>query len=936
MPAFIHMSQLRSLTFMGWNLILFGKLAWICGMASQAQSEMDFEKWVRPLLVDRCGVCHSEERTEAGFRTDSQLGFSSNSRAALDRLPRFMLSHQNAGDPHELPPQHYDKFTDWISNGAIWPDSKIPDKSGADALWALQPMVRVTPPEVKDADWNAHPIDQFIYDRLESAGLSPSPMAEPRTLIRRLYQDLVGLQPEYEVVRDLQHKWDDTVLAQVIDQLLASPGYGERWGRHWLDVARYSDAKGYVDSGEVLYPFAYAYRDYVVNAMNRDVPYDQFIRDQIAADHFQSPPRPQALAALGFLTIGHRFNFFWDEVMDDRIDVISRGFLGLTASCARCHDHKFDPISTKNYYSLFGIMRNSIEPTPDQFPAVTTDASHEISPARKEAIAKAADEYHALRQNLHQKMSHEMRRWAGDYLQYLVQVDSNHRTRPQPDQRTERGLIRVKSAYAQGGVIRWQQFLENISEDHAIFGLWARLWKLPKSAIAGQSGHVIHLWAKAPGTSQVLLHQSRTFENGLKSMEDVAQIYGSVFESVCAEWEDLRQADPQASQLPNPDRELIRAFLYGPECPGTLSIDDSEDLYTLNESVDVRDAFGKIEKVILEEWKDMPVRAMVLEDRPESDYIHQVIYRRGNRLTPGEVVPREIPPIISGTRSIPISHGSGRKELAQAIASPQNPLTARVLVNRVWAWHFGKGLVLTPSDFGSRSQPPSHPQLLDFLAQWLIDHDWSIKSLHRLILTSRTWRQMSDIRPVPNQVDPDNRLLWKMNKQRLDFESMRDSILQSANLLTPSMGGLPVQASPDDPTHTRRTIYTFIDREKLAEVFRVFDFPTPDISASNRSSTSVPQQTLFLINSPFLIHAAQSIAHGIIHPEESQVSPEHIGRLFEKTLLRPPTTQELQQSQEYIQLRKTTSPADSHASSVAILPELAQSLLISNEFQFID
>ncbi|MCB1100563.1 MAG: DUF1553 domain-containing protein, partial [Verrucomicrobiae bacterium] len=692
---------------------------------------------------------------------------------------------------------------------------------------------------------------------------------------------------------------------------------GERWGRHWLDVARYSDAKGYVDSGEPRNPFAYTYRDYVISAFNRDLGFDQFAREQIAADQLAGE-EPTSLAALGFLTVGSRYNFFPHEIIDDRIDVVTRGFLGLTVQCARCHDHKFDPISARDYYSLYSVFANSIEPTPDQAPRIGPSGAGENEEfARK--LEESAARHIAVRKKLHERMMHEMRAWAGDYLRYIVQTTPEHRTQPQAELRTKRGLLREFSAYAGGGMVRWRRYLESRSTDDPIWGMWQRLTATPRHEIADRFQDLLEKWSSESSPNQTLLHALRHAE--VANLADAADVYGEVLESTVEKWEKLLAESPEVGGLPDSDAEQLRQMLYGDDSPATIRIEESDDVYTLDESVEARTSFADIERVFLESWQGVAPRPMLLADRLQAR--EQRVFLRGDARRPGEVAPRVIPAMVTGQRPVDIHSGSGRKELSEAIASPDNPLTARVIVNRVWAWHFGRGLVATPSDFGVRSKAPTHPELLDYLALWFMEHDWSLKQLHRLILNSRTWQQSSIDRPECRAIDSENQLLWRANRQRLDFETMRDAMLAVSGRLEAFTGGPPVEKAPDDPENRCRTLYGFVDREKLPEIYSVFDFPSPDISAPERSKTTVPQQALFLLNNPFVAAQADAVAATVGEGDPTSRDAA-IFAIYRQVLGRDPDAEEMRLVGEW----GVDGPSG--------LRELAQALLLSNEFLFSD
>lgn len=781
--------------------------------------------------------------------------------------------------------------------------------------WAFQPIASVVPPATADL----HPIDAFIASALGSRGLTMAPRADARTLARRVYLDLTGLPPAHEEAEAFaaDASENEDAFARLVERLLASPAYGERWGRHWMDVARYSDAKGYVDAGEVRYPFAYTYRDYVIDAFNSDTPFDQFVREQIAADRLldEGDAAESALAALGFLTVGSRYNFFPHEIIDDRIDVVTRGLLGLTVQCARCHDHKFDPIPARDYYSLHNVFANSYEPTPDQAPRLADPGTGEDS-AFREKLQETARKHEAKREDLHRRMMHELRAWAGDYLRYIVQSTPEHRTEPQPQLRTERGLLREVSAYASGGVVRWRRYLDTRSADDPVWGMWRRLAAFTREEIPDRMASALAEWSRA-NPNPLVFDAFREREAG--SLADAADIYGELLESAVAKWEALQRASPEARGLPDAAEEQLRQTMYAADAPGTVARDELDDVLTLDESVEARKHFADIERVFLDKWQGAAPRPMLMRDKAQVR--RQPVFLRGDPQRPGELAPRAIPAVVTGVEAVEIAAGSGRLELANAIAHPGNPLTARVIVNRVWAWHFGSGLVATPSDFGVRSAPPTHPELLDYLAQWLMDHGGSLKQLHRFILNSRAWQQAGVDRPHCRAVDPENKLLWRANRQRLDFETMRDAMLAVSGQLEPFHGGPPLQLAPDDPENRCRSLYTHVDRENLPEVCSVFDFPSPDISAPERARTTVPQQALFLLNSPFVTARAEAIAGSLAAAEPGDA----VVGIYRRILGRDPDPEEM-----------TLARAFLGQAGQSGLVEISQSLLLSNEFLFAD
>ena len=408
-----------------------------------------------------------------------------------------------------------------------------------------------------------------------------------------------------------------------------------------------------------------------------------------------------------------------------------------------------------------------------------------------------------------------------------------------------------------------------------------------------------------------------------KNMAEVANIYGAILESAETEWRQVQKTNTDATALPDAAKEQVRRVMYAADFPATMTVDESEDLYALDESTNVRKHFAAIERVYLEKWNTVQPRPMLMADRQSPG--EQRVFLRGDANRLGPRVDRHIPAVYTGDRARPIERGSGRLALADAITSKSNPLTARVIVNRVWAWHFGRGLVETPSDFGVRSAPASHPELLDHLAAWFVKNEWSIKRLNRYILLSKTWQQSSVDRPKLRKQDPGNRLLWRKNRRRMGFETMRDSMLLVSGQLDPHAGGPPLEKAPDDAANRRRTLYSFVDREKLPDVFRVFDFPCPDISTPSRSRTTVPQQSLFLLNNPFVLAQADALAKRLANG----TAGEMVAQMYRAVLGREPEPEELRLAKRFVAqsgLSKETLPWQ----------ELAQALLLSNEFMFVD
>ena len=715
--------------------------------------------------------------------------------------------------------------------------------------WAFHPPGVFTPPAVKDTRWVKTDIDRFILAKLEAARLAPAQPADARTLIRRMSFDLTGLPPTSAEVEQFIKAVDrnrQTAIAQLIDRLLASPRHGERWGRHWLDVARYSDTKGYVYGREErLFVHAPGYRDWVIRAFNEDLPYDRFLLLQMAADQLV-PAGSTDLAAMGFVTGGRRFLGVTHDIIDDRIDVVTRGAMALTVACARCHDHKYDPIPTRDYYSLYGVFHGA----DDRLVPLAAPEDKELADKRR----KFADKVSQRRDEANARL----RSRVGDYL--AAQLELNNYPEEGFDQLlSNEDLIPFS-------VRRWRDFLHQTQTvPHSIFAPWHTLIALKD--VADTDFEKTAAAALALMLAQTNLNRlvGLEFSKPVVSPRDAAARYGSVFKKVNDEWK-TKLADAEKAKAPRPERlddpaaEELRRFLHNPDAPTVVpdtGIVNTEYFYPTTVCEELWKLQGDVDRRLVA--LGTPA-ALVLADRgPEPN---PRVFNRGRASRLGEEVPRQFIEVISGPKREPFRQGSGRLELARAIANANNPLTARVMVNRIWQHHFGTGLVKTPSDFGLRAEQPSHPELLDWLALRLVSDGWSVKAMHRLILSSAVYQQSSVISESVNSKsmtdrDSDNRLLAHFPIHRLEFEQVRDAMLAVSGELETTMGGKSAELL--DSGNKRRTVYAFVDRQFLPGTFRTFDFANPDIHVAARHETTVPQQALFFLNGNFAASRAKAL-----------------------------------------------------------------------------
>jgi hypothetical protein len=787
--------------------------------------------------------------------------------------------------------------------------------------WAFRPVAPPPVPEVRHTRWARTDVDRFILASLESRQLAPSPEAGRRTLLRRAAFDLLGLPPTPDQSQEFLSDPSPEAWDHLVEKLLASERYGERWGRHWLDVARYADNKGYVFFEEKTYPWAYTYRDYVIRAFNQDLPYDRFIREQLAADLQPSADTAaghEALAALGFITVGDHLVNNTHDILDDRIDVVSRGLLGLTAGCARCHDHKFDPITQADYYGLYGVFRSSTEPLVPpvlRVPAYNEEYEQfELEPLARER--RLRDFVGAK----HREIVEGGRRRVEEYLA------AAHAARGQPI--TENFMVLADKGDVNPTVVmRWRILLERDTDvRHRVWGPWHVLTRIPEDRFASLAGPELAGLLAVGGAGDSLNPRVRRAFSGAppSSMREGITRYAALLGEVDREWrtqveEATRTGRPPPTALADPAAEELRRILYGPQAPP--DVPGTMDWGFISLLPD-RASQGEFQSLIsaLEQWMmrgpGAPPRAMVLVDARTAYEPH--VFLRGNPNRPGAAVERRFFAALSPDRP-PFHEGSGRRELAEAIVDANNPLTARVVVNRVWAHHFGAGLVATPSDFGRRSDPPSHPGLLDHLASGLMGHGWSIKWLQREILKSATYRQSSRDRAECLSVDPENRLLWRMNRQRHDFETLRDSLLAVSGRLDLAMGGPPVSLSAP-----RRTVYTFVDRMDLPPLLSTFDFPSPSSSCPQRIPTTVAPQALYLMNNGFLREVSQNVLTRPDLPSGERVEAR-VDWLYERLYGRPATRGDQALAHAYLsQVGKDGWTA------------YVQGLLMANEFVFVD
>ncbi|HEV3444485.1 MAG TPA: PSD1 and planctomycete cytochrome C domain-containing protein, partial [Gemmataceae bacterium] len=1092
-----------------------------------------FEKEVRPLLAERCFKCHGGEKTKAGLKLTSRaaiLAGGDSGPAAVPGKPEqslILLAVRQQNDL-KMPPDgklshpQIDKLARWIEMGLPWPEIKAEGASTVRQgetyeftqeqrrFWCFQPVRSLPPSALHDSAWPRAAIDRFVLARLEARGLRPAQQSDKRTLIRRATFDLTGLPPTPQEVEAFLADHSPEAFARVVDRLLASAHYGERWGRHWLDVVRYTDsfdARILAGAGTIMdMTEAYRYRDWVVDAFNRDLPYDQFIIHQIAGDVLPAE-KPDEInvpgtIATGMLAIGNWGGGDADkeklltDIADDQIDVVGRAFLGLTLACARCHDHKFDPIPTEDYYGLAGIFFSTHilqDPGPktDGPPMLRIPLASKSEMDRREQIQKRLAELEKQRTRLldedrraqAKKHLSETSRYLVAVSEYLAEADSaqwqglaafagsrslDERILhnwlnylgygdPKPMMKPVRDLFGLRGVHVFRGDADTPSLVANSTDKPVAYlniklpprsvaihpgpaGGVAVAWRAPASARLRISGRVVDAdSACGDGIAWRIQHRvgrkttelasgdianggEQRFAEG-KNAGKLAQVdvreddklfleilpkANHFCDTTRIDWElaetegekrtwnlakdivpDLHQGNPHCDQhgnrdvwffydtggerpaqvMPLPGSALARwqdairrepvtrdlrqaagvlareiqsalddpAVLKGPDAQLYRELLSPRSPYWVSDERDLSsDSRTKLAKwtAELDALRKVPLPPIPFVNgaqeggcpRSPQAGIHDVrIHVRGRYDRLGKLVPRHFPRIIAGDQQPPITQGSGRLQLAQWIADPKNPLTARVMANRLWQHHFGEGIVRTPGNFGKLGQPPTNPELLDYLARYFVQSGWSMKAMHRAIMLSATYQQSSVPRKETLEADPDNLLFGRMNRRRLEAEEIRDALLAVTGRLNAEMGGRATQ----DFNLPRRTLYLMTIRSDRSSFRELFDAADPTAVTDKRVVSTVAPQALFLLNNPFMLGQAALLGKRLA---EGQANDEanKIRRAYQLLFARDPDRREIDVGLSLLGEARN-SGARGSAAELTAWEEYAQVLLCLNE-----
>ena len=924
------------------------------GLAVAEDAEVDFQREVLPILSENCFHCHGPDgnKRKADLRLDTFAGatldLGEGHAALVPGVPEksALLARIGSDDADEvMPPSDSGKaltapqketLRRWIAGGAKY-----------EAHWAFQAIENTAPPTVEEDEAPLTDIDRFVVEALQNSGLTLSPKIPRAQLIRRATFDLTGLPPEWSDMEKFVNDPapDAEAFEKVIDRLLASSAYGERWGRHWLDLARYADTHGASAIGFRKFPFSYTYRDYVIAAFNADLPYDRFVLEQLAADQLKLDKNDPALAALGFLTIGRQFRNVHDR-LDDQIDVISRGLLGLTVSCARCHDHKFDPIPTTDYYSLHAALSLSTVPRQSEFPLV---GDPEVAVPYQQELEKS------------QRLRDDMFREQGDVFRGRLRIQTGlylqELAKGVPEQDTSTTFLSYRTEDLRPVVLeRWRVWVKEHGDDDPVFGPWHQLEKLGAEDFEIACQDLVAELVKQNGDPEKFANEHSIGTQAPKrnprvldalakekpaTFVEVAEVYGEVFATAHRNWmtaqldaaleaapdgELIKDQDPKHRVVNSAIERQLRHHLYATDSPVMLSLEDDRNIMMLNRGV--RDATNGTRRAIdsLNLKSTAPPRAMVLREQAAPDQ-EAFVFLRGNPVQRGERVEPHFLTAVAGENAQPFAVGQRRLDLARAIVDPKNPLTRRVIANWIWQHHFGRGLVRTADDFGTRGELPSHPELLDFLATKLLEGDWSIKEMHRHILRSAVYQQAAIELPAAREKDPTNELLWRMPVQKLSLESMRDAMLAvSGELDREQLGGRPFEEK-DGKAVPRRSVYAFVNRDVISTMAATFDGADPSACTVQRAETLVPQQTLFALNSEFVRGRAKALV-ALAEILNAKSDGDRLRLIYQRVYSRVPNADEIRAALDYLGDRKQR---DTEA-----LTNFAHALLASNEFHFVD
>jgi hypothetical protein len=931
-----------------FTTVLLGTLAVGLGH-TQTASELElFEKNARPVFVEKCQGCHNAKLKSGGIDFSSPNGIKDAASMGIfgkadEPDKSVIIKALNYENQVKMPPQGklpaetIAAIREWVAAGAPTP---AVTPSAGDSLagtgvrpialrgvitdadknfWAFKPISQAAPPTPKQKDWAVNQIDQFVLANLEKNGLKPAPQADKTTLLRRATFDLTGLPPTEKELQDFLADKSPKAFEKVVDRLLASPRYGERWARHWLDVMRYADSTG--SDEDHRYPHAWRYRDYVVQAFNDDMPYNQFVREQLAGDILAADPNSgvgyRGIVATGFLALGKKALAQKDlplkryDVVDDQIDVTAKAFLGLTIACARCHDHKFDPIATKDYYQLAAVFASTLsyakgeEGDPIQTPLAP--------PGVFEAFKKQWSDYNAIQKK----------------VSAIIDFDRDaQKNRDKAEPAIAASMQAAYRVYAKGETV--EAVAADTKLDEKQLTRWVEYLKDGKRPELAK-------WHAATDANR----------------KDVAAEYQEDFRRSAYQydqdlswWKQAQGNFPNAGKIAGPHPRMTVEkdpfFVAIWQDSGPLYRSRDEQMASLTpEKAKQAEALlaqaAEMEKTL--PTKEVPM-ACAVKEGPTMD---QKVFVRGDYHNLGDPVARTVPAILRLSAPAPeVKTNSGRLELADWIVDPRNPLPSRVMANRIWQGHFGDGIVRTPDNYGRLGERPSNPELLDYLAKTFMENGWSIKKMNRLIMLSKTYQMSAAYDEATKSKDPENRMLSHFPRQRLSIEEIRDAYLSMGGDLDLTMGGtLDPGVGTDGETSSgrismnpektnRRSIYLPLRRSNLPTLYTLFDFGDATTPEGHRNPTSVATQALFVMNSPLVIREAKNIADTVLKQETQ--NKRRVEEIYLRVLDRRPDATEIDKGLTYMSgFRSKWNTVDEETAWTS----LTHALMASNEFIFV-
>ncbi len=1004
------------------GIVIFGLIS---PLIAQEDGTAFFEKNIRPILIQKCLGCHSatSQPIMGGLRLDTREAMLKGGTRGASLVPGnpadslLLKVVMHTAGPLKMPPGPKMKdaeaavIAQWIAMGA--PFGTTAPQAAPTAFWAFVKPAAAAVPAVKNRQWAQSPIDAFVLSALEAKGLAPVAPADKRTLIRRATYDLTGLPPTPAEVTAFLEDSSPQAYAKVVDRLLASPRYGERWARHWLDVARYADSNGLDEN--LVYKNAFRYRDYVIAAFNKDKPYNQFLTEQLAGDLLPDAGdlkiSIERWTATGFLSLGAKMLAEDDpvkmqmDIVDEQLDTTSRAFMGLTVGCARCHDHKFDPIPTADYYALAGIFKSS--KTMDHFKVVAKWHEYVLAPKeQRDQLAAHEAKIEAQRKEIgkltkaeNETLTMAAKSRVGAYLLAAARLQHDKEIQIAPAESSSKGISLVSPPKSETKTVDFtfeaptagqyqldvlDQERGNGTADVYVNGEWM-IEGLPPVQNRAASPEVpgwtyLAIVPVQKGKNTIRLEHAKNFpkfeklllsphtgkETPLTTVQIAAlhKVNPSILEQLIEyfdrsrgapsspfyEWETQEQTPALAAKfeglfqqaLTRKDDPKLKIYvdLLGEKFGPFAAPDGAKRYYSEAAKAQLKTLDAQL-KNLEKATPDLP-RAMGVAD---GDKIEDIpIHNRGSHWTLGEVVPRRFLTAIAGRNQAPLgANTSGRLQLAQWLAQPDHPLTSRVMVNRIWRNHFGRGIVPTVDNFGRLGEAPTNQPLLDWLALRFIEKQWSIKAMHREMMLTNTYQMSSALNAKALEVDPENLLLWRMPRRRLEAEAIRDAVMSaSGGLKIENPGSIltykdrayvanTAKGGSVDYDRPVRAVYLPVVRSSMYEVFTAFDLPDPTMSNGDRDSTVVAPQALFMMNSSVILKHSKTMADSLL-ADKTLDNQGRIRQAYERALSRPPTPQEVDGALTFI----GSIAKDWQGDEAKAWQSFCKSLLATNEFIYLN